>query len=322
MFGWLQRHRPGRTRHEQSIEDLRVEKSRTELADMRLGVRERELKIDAIRRVVDSETDPLTALEVVTVATHRGRLSPAVYQRRKPEQSPLELLAMGLLEKRLSASPMAELKEVLQERRMLEDAADELDGRRGRRRGGDDDYTGDTFVDVARALANSPLGEAIGNVLGAGAAQRMAASAAAAGALTPAADSGGAGPAGEALAGATPQAPAAIAGPRPVSFRCGMAIRTLKGMSPADGARWVLHQADQHEQLAELVSAFVAAEPAAVPTVLEAFCAEAEANADQQVLEWLPLVSYFRDALAWTLEAHAHMRALMLDSAEDLADAQ
>src|SRR5437016_7877496 len=113
MFGWLQRHRPARRRNDQTDEDIALEKRRAELSDLRLGVKERELKVKAIERVVDLEPDPLTALEVVAVATHRGRLPPNVYQRRKAEQSPLELLAMGMLEKRLSASPMQELKEVL-----------------------------------------------------------------------------------------------------------------------------------------------------------------------------------------------------------------
>jgi hypothetical protein len=320
MFGWLQRRTAGRTRRDQSIEDVRAEKSRVEIDDMKLGVQERKLKIQAIQRVVEGEADPVTALEVVTVATHRGRLSPAVYQRRQREQSPLELMALGMLQKRLEEDPTDALEKILDRRERLEEAADRLSGRSRY----DDGESGNTVVDVARALANSPLGEAIGAVLGAGAQQRMAVAASSTAghaAASPAPTTASQPPQLESLPANSAAPPSAAAGPRPVSFRVGMALRALKAMSPADGARWILGQADQHEQLADLVGPFVAAEPSAVPMILEAFLSEASSSADPSVAEWVPLVQHLRDNLEWTFEAHREMRALTLDGAEDDDDA-
>ncbi|MGI9145495.1 MAG: hypothetical protein ACR2IK_02935 [Chloroflexota bacterium] len=44
------------------------------------------------------------------------------------------------------------------------------------------------------------------------------------------------------------------------------------------------------------------ADPEAVPVVLEAFMAEAAA--DPQVAEWLPLLAHLRESIEWTLARH------------------
>jgi hypothetical protein len=98
-----------------------------------------------------------------------------------------------------------------------------------------------------------------------------------------------------------------------MSFRVGMALRVLKSLGPSDRARWILTQADQHPELAELVEPFIAAEPGALPMILEAFVTEAAAAGDPAVLEWVPLVEYLRDNLEWTVDTHREMRALAED---------
>ncbi len=227
---------------------------------------------------------------------------------------------MSMLQKRLDEDPTDALERILERRERLEEAADRLTGR-----GGDTFHeTGNTLVDVARTLANSPLGEAVGQVLGVGMQQRMAEAAAAAGQTTAAtvAQRPTAAPAGELGAGTTtppPTAPpvaASASGPRPSSFRVGMALRVLKSLDAADRARWILAQADQHPELGDLVGPFLSAEPAAVPLILEAFLTEAAGGSDPAVLEWVPLVEYFRDNLEWTLETHREMRALTLEDDE------
>ena len=277
----------------------------------------------AIRRVVEGEADPIMALEVVTVATHRGKTAPNIPQRRKPEQSPLEALALGLLTKKLEEDPTDALERILDRRERLEEAADRLTGRRGR--DDEDGSSGNAMIDALRVAVNSPLGEAIGSVLGAQAQARMTAAAAASGQpfgspveASPAVDTGGAGEPLEAMVSAPAPPPLAAPQPRPVSFRVGMAIRTLKAMSPQHGARWILGMADQHPQVDELLPAFIAAEPDDVPNVLEAYIAEAAT--DPHAAEWVPLVGHLRANLEWTLACHAALRELTAEADDDDAD--
>lgn len=335
MLAWLQRLRPaplpsGRRPPIDVSDKRRI----LETKDLELQVEGHQLKIDAIRRVVESTADPLTALEVVTVATHRGKLPPNLAPRRGVTQSPLEAMAMQMLQQRLSEDPSEALERILDRRERLEEAADRLSGGSGRRRQ-DDDATGNTLIDTVRAVANSPLGEAIGTVLGQGLQQHMAAASAAAagggaGTRPPSAPvvtvadplaggdpSSAAGPVPPSLA--SPQVavglpvPAPAAAPRP-NWRVGLALRMLASLDAPAGARFFAGQAEQSPELEQILGTLVAADVDQVPALLEALAAEA--GADPELAQWLPLVAWLQQRPEWTAACHAELRRL-LDQVQD-----
>jgi hypothetical protein len=75
-----------------------------------------------------------------------------------------------------------------------------------------------------------------------------------------------------------------------------------------DRARWILQLAEHSEELTKLVASFVAEEPSALPTILDAFRSEAATSADPLPAECVSLVEYFRDHPNWTLETLAELR--------------
>ena len=268
------------------------------------------LKNLAIERVIREADDAVSALEVVSLATHTGKGSPLAVPRRGRESNPLETLAIRTIEKRLESDPMDELDRILDRRERLEDAADHLSGGKRRR-----ESTGDTIADTLAAIADTELGKALGASLGMRLISGQAPSLQTPQTVEVAQGSASATPPpSEALPMGTTSAPEAgtpspsASAPRPTSIRVGIALRMLRSMTAEQAARWLWDNAEGDDLLGQLLDSAVATDPEALPAFLEAVCAEA--SADPQRSEWLPLLQELRDNRVYALALHASLRAI------------
>lgn len=278
-----------------------------------LQVREREtdielrqLKLAAVRRAVTEAADPIEALEVVTIATHTGTKPIPALPRRHREEDPMAALGRKYLEQRVSESPSALLREELEQRRLVQEAADELEG--GGRRASSD--TGMLTLLIEHAA--KPLAQAIGAGLGLTLQQHAAAAATAPlvvteqpgdAVLPPGASDAPAMPASVMPASGMSTTPAASPG----SIRASMAIIQLKRKTPDRGAQWILTQAEATPELGEVVDQLLACESDEVLPFLDDLLPIIAGDPARS--EWLPVLRHLREREDWTLACHAALCA-------------
>lgn len=271
---------------------LEVEHKKIDVEHKRLDLELKQLRVAAVRRAVtDTEVDTIEALEVATIATHTGNKPMPVIPRRRREEDPMAALGRQFLQDRVKQSPAAELREELEMRRMVRDAADEIDGGDGRR-----SSSGNGLIDTLTVIADSPLAQAIGAGLGLALQQRVASASPPAPVLVEA-------------AGVVAAPAAAI-----TSIRAVMAIAQLKRKTPDRGAQWILTQADATPALGEVVDQLLACESDEVLPFLDDLLPLIAGDPARS--EWLPVLRHLREREEWTLACHAAMCAVVAGQAE------